>query len=133
MRETTTARSFSGSMIGHGRIAGSDDGSMSPVYEVSTINGKMLGSGDPVRVKQGERVMMHVLNSSPTEVHWIAFAGHNFYVIALDGNPVPQPKTVPMLRLSPAERVCAIVEMNTPGVWVLGEVESTFRQQVWDS
>ncbi len=105
-----------------GRMAGSDDGSMSPVYEVSTINGKMLGSGDPVRVKQGERVLMHVLNSSPTEVHWIAFAGHNFYVIALDGNPVPQPKTVQMLRLSPAERVCAIVEMNAPGVWVLGEV-----------
>ena len=27
-----------------------------------------------------------------------------------------------MLRLAPAERVCAIVEMNAPGVWVLGEV-----------
>jgi len=26
------------------------------------------------------------------------------------------------LRLAPAERVCAIVEMNNPGVWVLGEV-----------
>lgn len=35
---------------------------------------------------------------------------------------MPQTKTVPMLRLSPAERVCAIVEMNNPGVWVLGEV-----------
>ena len=27
-----------------------------------------------------------------------------------------------MLRLAPAERVCAVVEMNNPGVWVLGEV-----------
>jgi FtsP/CotA-like multicopper oxidase with cupredoxin domain len=27
-----------------------------------------------------------------------------------------------MLRLAPAERVSAIVEMNNPGVWVLGEV-----------
>jgi hypothetical protein len=27
-----------------------------------------------------------------------------------------------MLRLAPAERVCAIVEMNNPGVWMLGEV-----------
>lgn len=105
-----------------GRMAGSDDGSMSPVYEVSTINGKMLGFGDPVRVKQGERTLMHVLNSSPTEVHWIALAGHSFHVVALDGNPVPQPKTVPMLRLAPAERVSATVEMNAPGVWVLGEV-----------
>jgi FtsP/CotA-like multicopper oxidase with cupredoxin domain len=105
-----------------GHFIGGDDGSMNPVYDVSTINGKMLGSGDPVRVKQGERVLMHVLNSSPTEVHWIAFAGHSFYVIALDGNPVPQPKKVQMLRLAPAERVCAIVEMKVPGVWVLGEV-----------
>jgi FtsP/CotA-like multicopper oxidase with cupredoxin domain len=100
----------------------SADGSAMPDYEVATINGKMLGSGEPVRVKQGERVMMHVLNSSPTEVHWVALAGHAFHVVALDGNGVPHPATVPMLRLAPAERVSAIVEMNAPGVWVLGEV-----------
>jgi FtsP/CotA-like multicopper oxidase with cupredoxin domain len=105
-----------------GHFAGGDDGFMSPMYDVSTINGKMLGFGEPVRVKQGERVLLHVLNSSPTEVHWIALAGHSFQVIALDGNPVSQSRTVTMLRLAPAERVCAVVEMNAPGVWVLGEV-----------
>lgn len=105
-----------------GHFEGGGDGYMSPSYDVSTINGKMLGFGDPVRVKQGERVMMHVLNSSPTEVHWIALAGHSFEVIALDGNAIPQARTVPMLRLAPAERVSAIVSMNNPGVWVLGEV-----------
>ncbi len=105
-----------------GRLGGGDDGSMNPIYEVSTINGKMLGFGEPVRVRQGQRVLMHILNSSPTEVHWIAIAGHSFQVVALDGNAVPSPKTVAMLRLAPAERVCAVVEMNSPGVWVLGEV-----------
>jgi FtsP/CotA-like multicopper oxidase with cupredoxin domain len=105
-----------------GHFVGGDDGSMNPVYDVSTINGKVLGVGEPIRVKQGERVLMHILNSSPTEVHWIAIAGHAFDVIALDGNPVPQTGKVPMLRLSPAERACAIVEMDAPGVWVLGEV-----------
>jgi len=54
---------------------GGGDGFMMPVYDVSTINGKMLGFGEPVRVKQGERVMLHVLNSSPTEVHWVALTG----------------------------------------------------------
>ncbi|QHN03514.1 copper oxidase [Granulicella sp. WH15] len=112
-----------------GRLAGGDDGSMNPTYEVSTINGKMLGAGEPVRVRQGERVLMHLLNSSPTEVHWVALAGHSFRVIALDGNAVPSPRTVPMLRLSPAERVSAIVEMNAPGVWVLGEV----RKHIYDA
>jgi FtsP/CotA-like multicopper oxidase with cupredoxin domain len=95
---------------------------MNPVYDVSTINGKVLGFGEPVQVKQGERVLVHVLNSSPTEVHWIALAGHSFHVIALDGNEVARPQIVNMLRLAPAERVSAIVEMNNPGVWVLGEV-----------
>jgi FtsP/CotA-like multicopper oxidase with cupredoxin domain len=105
-----------------GHFMGGDDGYMNPVYDVTTINGKMLGYGDPIQVQSGERVLMHVLNSSPTEVHWIALAGHSFRVVALDGNEVPQPQTVSMLRLAPAERVSAIVEMNQPGVWILGEV-----------
>jgi FtsP/CotA-like multicopper oxidase with cupredoxin domain len=105
-----------------GHFEGNDDGFMNPVYDVSTINGKMLGFGDPLRVKRGERVLMHVLNSSPTEVHWIALAGHGFRIVALDGNDVQQPQTVPMLRLAPAERVSTTVEMKNPGVWVLGEV-----------
>jgi FtsP/CotA-like multicopper oxidase with cupredoxin domain len=105
-----------------GQLMGGGDGSMNPAYTFSTINGKVLGYGEPLRVKQGERAMLRVLNSSPTEVHWLALAGHQFRVIALDGNPVPRPQTVLMLRLAPAERVCAVVEMNHPGVWILGEV-----------
>ncbi len=105
-----------------GHMLASDDGSMMPVYDFSTINGKMLGSGEPIRVKQGERVLLHILNSSPTEVHWIAFAGHSFQVVALDGNPVSALRTVPMLRLAPAERVSAVVAIKAPGTWVLGEV-----------
>ena len=105
-----------------GQLMSSGDGSMNPAYDFSTINGKVLGYGEPLRVKQGEHVLLHILNSSPTEVHWLSFSGHQFRVIALDGNPVPQPQSVSMLRLAPAERVCALVEMNNPGVWVLGEV-----------
>ena len=105
-----------------GRFEGGGDGFMNPVYEASTINGKMLGFGEPVKVKTGERVLMHILNSSATEVHWLALSGHTFRVVALDGNAVAQPQTVPMLRLAPAERVSALVDMNAPGVWVLGEV-----------
>jgi FtsP/CotA-like multicopper oxidase with cupredoxin domain len=103
-------------------LIGNEDGSMDPVYEVSTINGRTLGFGEPLRVKAGQQVLLHLLNTSATELHWIALAGHQFRVVALDGNPVPQPRLVPMLRLSPAERVCAVVEMNNPGVWVMGEV-----------
>ena len=105
-----------------GHFEASADGNMAPAYDVSTINGKMLGSGQPLRVKQGQRLLLHLLNSSATDVHWIALAGHTLRVIALDGNPVPSPQSVPMLRIAPAERVCALVELNNPGVWILGEV-----------
>lgn len=105
-----------------GYLLASDDGSMNPSYDVSTINGRVLGFGEPLHVKAGQRVLFHVLNSSPTEVHWIALAGHKFQVVALDGNAVPSPQTLSMLRLAPAERVSAIVLMDNPGVWILGEV-----------
>jgi len=105
-----------------GYLLPSDDGAMNPSYAVATINAKAMGSGAPLRVKQGQRILLHVLNSSPTEVHWIALAGHTFHLVALDGNPVPNPQSVPMLRLAPAERICALVAMDNPGVWVLGEV-----------
>jgi FtsP/CotA-like multicopper oxidase with cupredoxin domain len=37
-------------------------------YERFAINGKMLGFGEPLRVKQGERVLFHVLNASAGEI-----------------------------------------------------------------
>ncbi len=75
-----------------GQLLASGDGAMDPVYEVSTINGRVLGFGEPLRVRSGEQILLHILNSSPSEVHWIALAGHQFKVIELDGNPVPQPQ-----------------------------------------
>lgn len=110
-----------------GHLLASDDGAMNPSYSVATINGKAMGSGEPLRVKEGERVLLQVLNSSPTDVHWLALAGHTLSVVAMDGNPVPTPRAVPMLRLAPAERVSVMVEMNNPGVWVLGEVRRHVR------
>ena len=48
-------------------------------YDLFAINGRMLGHGDPIRVKQGERVS-------------------------------------------------AIVEMNHPGIWVIGDLEDDDRK-----
>lgn len=96
-------------------------------YRLFSINGKMLGHGEPVRVKRGERVLLHVLNGSATETRSLALPGHVFKVVALDGNPVPHPVTVPVLWLGTAERVSAIVEMDHPGVWVLGDLSDDDR------
>ncbi|MEO9117353.1 MAG: multicopper oxidase domain-containing protein [Gemmatimonadaceae bacterium] len=89
-------------------------------YRSFSINGKSLGHGEPVRVKRGERVMFRILNASATENIQLALPGHQFEVVALDGNPVPTPRKVNVLALGVAERIDAIVEMNSPGVWILG-------------
>jgi FtsP/CotA-like multicopper oxidase with cupredoxin domain len=89
-------------------------------YQRFTINGKCLGYGDPVRVKEGRRVLFHFLNASATENIQLALPGHLFQVVALDGNPVPQPQSVEVLELGTAERISAVVEMKNPGLWVLG-------------
>jgi FtsP/CotA-like multicopper oxidase with cupredoxin domain len=96
-------------------------------YRYFTINGRMLGHGDPVRVKAGERVMFHVLNGSATEIRSLALPGHTFRVVALDGNPVPTPAEVPVLWLGTAERISAIVEMKNPGVWIMGDLADDDR------
>jgi len=96
-------------------------------YRSFTINGRMLGHGEPIRVKQGERVLFHVLNGSATEIRSLALPGHTFEVLALDGNPVPNPAKVPVLWIGTAERVSAIVEMNHPGVWILGDLDDDDR------
>jgi FtsP/CotA-like multicopper oxidase with cupredoxin domain len=91
-------------------------------YRYATFNGHMLGAGEPVRVKQGQRVLFRLLNASATENCVLALPGHTFKIIAMDGNPVPNPQDVTSLSLAVAERVDAIVEMNSPGVWILGSL-----------
>ncbi|HVN94751.1 MAG TPA: multicopper oxidase domain-containing protein [Terracidiphilus sp.] len=96
-----------------------------PLY---SINDKTLGAGDPIRVQQGQHVLMHLLNASAAQIHRVALPGHKFQVIALDGNPVPTPQLVDVVEIAPGERVDAVVEMNNPGVWILGEIRDLARQ-----
>jgi len=96
-------------------------------YKVFTINGKQLGHGEPIKVKQGERILFHVLNGSASEIRSLALPGHTFKVIALDGNPVPNPTEVPLLWLGTAERISAIVEMKNPGTWIMGDLADDDR------
>jgi FtsP/CotA-like multicopper oxidase with cupredoxin domain len=91
-------------------------------YRAFALNGRMLGHGEPIRVKPRERVLFHVVNGSASEIRSLALPGHTFRVVALDGNPVPTPRDVPVLWIGTGERVSAIVEMTRPGVWILGDV-----------
>jgi len=91
-------------------------------YASFAINGRMLGHGEPIRVKTNERVLFHVVNGSATEIRSLALPGHVFRVFALDGNPIAAPVEVPELWIGTGERVSAVVTMTRPGVWILGDV-----------
>ena len=105
----------------------SDEGTLDVIYRSFSVNSRSLGHGDPIRVKEGQRIMLRILNASATMLHRLALAGHRFEVVALDGNRVPTPREVEVLELGPAERIDAVVTMRQPGVWILGEVDDSVR------
>jgi len=103
------------------------EGSLEVTYRVYSMNSHALGSGEPIHVKEGQRVLFRFLNASATEHHRIALSGHKFNVVSLDGNTLPVAREVDAIELGPAERVDAVVTMNQPGVWILGEANDAVR------
>jgi FtsP/CotA-like multicopper oxidase with cupredoxin domain len=103
------------------------DNGLEVAYKSASFNSKALGHGEPVRVRRGQRILFRLLNASATDDIALALPGHQFTVVALDGNPVPAPQSVDMLVLAPAERIDVVVEMNNPGVWVFGSVKDDER------
>jgi FtsP/CotA-like multicopper oxidase with cupredoxin domain len=93
-----------------------------------SINDKALGAGEPIRVREGQQLLIHFLNASAIENRRIALPGHKMKVIALDGNPVPAPQALDSIFVGAGERVDVVVEMNNPGVWILGSTEKMIRE-----
>ena len=93
-----------------------------------SINDKALGYGDPIRTRQGQRLLLRLLNASAIENRRIALAGHKMTIISMDGNPVPKPRAVDSVFLGAGERADVVVEMNNPGVWILGSTEKMVRE-----
>ena len=109
-------------------LSTAEEAGMDVGYKFFSINDRALGHGEPVRVKPAERVLFRILNASATMHRRIGLSGHRFQVLALDGNPVPAPRLTDALELGPAERIDALVEMNRPGVWVLGDTNDHDRE-----
>jgi FtsP/CotA-like multicopper oxidase with cupredoxin domain len=89
-------------------------------YKYATFNAHRPGHGESLRLKAGQRVLMRLLNASATENCVLALPGHKFRILTMDGNSVLYQREVETLSLAVAECVDAIVEMNNPGVWILG-------------
>ena len=103
------------------------DNGLEAMFRAATLGDRMLGHGEPIRVREGERVLFRFLNANANMSVTLALPGHRFHIIALDGNPVPVQASVDVLKLDVAERADVIVEMNNPGVWVLGSTKDADR------
>src|SRR5580693_2530092 len=49
-----------------------DEGNLEVTYSIYSVNSHALGSGDPIRVKEGQKVLFHFLNASATDHHRLA-------------------------------------------------------------
>ncbi|HEV2109379.1 MAG TPA: multicopper oxidase domain-containing protein, partial [Thermomicrobiales bacterium] len=84
------------------------------------INGRMHGAIPPVRLSEGERVLLRVMHAGhlphPLHIH-----GHSFRIVATDGHPVPEVAqlTKDTVLVGPAERYDLELVGDNPGVWMV--------------
>lgn len=84
------------------------------------INGAIYPETDPIRVNEGDRVRVRMINAGSATFHPMHLHGHQFKVISVDGNPVPEAaqltrNTLPIL---PGETYDVEFIANNPGLWL---------------
>jgi FtsP/CotA-like multicopper oxidase with cupredoxin domain len=98
-------------------------------YDIFTINGKSGKDVEPLTVKEGEKVRIRLANTGYMS-HNIHLHGHNFKVVAIDGQELNEPKEIKdqLISIAPGERYDIEFTADNPGQWYLechGEMEGT--------
>lgn len=105
--------------IGH--MHGGDENMPTPHFNTFTINGRVFPFIEPIKIKQGERQLIRFINAGSAEFHPMHLHGHNFTVVARDGNLLT--KAGQELRntvtVHPGETLDILVEAVNPGAWML--------------
>ncbi len=89
-------------------------------YNLFTINGRSFPNTEPTEVKKGDRVRLRLINAGTSTIHPMHLHGHQFKVVAVDGNPVPPAaqltrNTIP---IHPGETYDIEFVANNPGIWL---------------
>jgi FtsP/CotA-like multicopper oxidase with cupredoxin domain len=89
-------------------------------YNVFTLNGKAFPATKSLVVRQGERVRLRLINVSSMSFHPMHLHGHQFKVVATDGNPVPEATqlTKNTITVMPGESYDIEFTANNPGTWL---------------
>jgi FtsP/CotA-like multicopper oxidase with cupredoxin domain len=83
------------------------------------LNGHSHGSIPPVRLAEGDRVLIRLINAGHMP-HAVHLHGHSFKIVATDGNPVPlgMEWVKDTVLIGPAERYDLEFVGDNPGVWM---------------
>lgn len=92
------------------------------MYDLYTMNGKTGDSIDKLIVKEGDKVRIRLVNAGYI-THTLHLHGHEFKVIASDGQPVNSPAVIANqgIAIAPGERYDLEFTANNPGSWLLEE------------
>lgn len=98
-------------------------------YDIFTINGKSGDAVEPLIVKEGETVRLRLANIGYMS-HKFHLHGHDFKVVAIDGQELNEPKEIKdeLISIAPGERYDIEFTADNPGKWYLechGDMEGT--------
>jgi FtsP/CotA-like multicopper oxidase with cupredoxin domain len=99
-----------------------------PAYNTFTINSKAFPTTERLRVRQGERVRLRLVNATGMKTHTMRLAGHHMRVTHTDGNPLQEPVKVDAVALAPSERYDVEFDATNPGIWPLYALESAHTE-----
>jgi FtsP/CotA-like multicopper oxidase with cupredoxin domain len=84
------------------------------------INGKSfpatIGEQGHLKIRQGEYIRIRLISGSWFD-HHMHLHGHQFWKVAEDGNPLPQPIRLNTVPVTPGKTVDIIVRGDNPGFW----------------
>ncbi|WP_337035110.1 multicopper oxidase family protein [Paenibacillus illinoisensis] len=92
------------------------------MYDLYTVNGKSGAAIEKLTVKEGDKVRIRLINAGFIS-HQMHLHGHNFKVIASDGQPINEPGVIKdqILSIAPGERYDIEFTADNPGSWLLEE------------
>ncbi|TCL45944.1 FtsP/CotA-like multicopper oxidase with cupredoxin domain [Thermolongibacillus altinsuensis] len=104
------------------------------MYDLFTINGKSGSAIEPLKVKKGERVLLRLVNAGYMS-HKLHLHGHDFKIVATDGQPLKDPQSIKdeLLNIAPGERYDIEFVADNPGKWLLechGDMKGTDGMKV---
>jgi FtsP/CotA-like multicopper oxidase with cupredoxin domain len=105
---------------------GMSDAEMMPLmYTIYTANGKSGSSIAPLTVKEGETVRIRLVNAGFLS-HPLYLQGHEYKIVATDGQPINNPSLISgqLLNIAPGERYDIEFTANNLGKWLLEERSS---------